>query len=803
MLGEMTLRGADLLDRSFLLGNKRAFSLCLPAASGNREARLHPHKWFGAYLYGRKFMEAQLLRGHGRLLSRRCQVALHVGLNAVRRDYEIDGEQFTEEFFVPDGIQGIASTVTGCEIMVEPELDLRFSRALSESVSQYEITLEGSLALISAPLPTGRFDDATERFLPDSTDGPAPMLWAAIAVEADGWRMDVVPPGKRSRRKLYSRDLRRRQHVIEADHAPLWDAAGAVVYAPLRVHLPNGGTVLYGFGNDADEARAQVEVVRSHLPALRARKEETTHEILGHAALSTGNERVDTAYAQVLTRTMDALVVREAVAHDTALDHPAAMILAGNQYFHDAWKRDENIALGFLLALGYYDIAADIIRDTWQLQDASTGRLPQRIRAGEQTPYHSSDGTLWALLRLHEYWRCTGDDALLYEKLPLAGHFFRQSLERVVGGMLPSGRTVDPGYLWETWMDTPFTPRDGFPVEIQMLWIAVLRCFRPLVAPLDPTLGQAMERAENDAWTSLQGFLVRGIPADSMAPDGSLRDFITPNAYFCFAVDLDLGAVIEDEMRRVGRRQLAGRQGIRTLAPLDWPRVFPAEFLDDRRVVRGKRMRSVGKYNYHRGVEWNWLAGFFVEAELKHGDPDAAHDIYLAPLVRASLERRGIGGIGELYDLAGSRGPEFQTWSMAAFLQAVHAFSGVRMDVPDRRMLVAPQLPTRWPFLAVRKWYDRVPFDIFYEERGDRKVLRVTAPEGAPEAQLTLVLPVRRDELIVDGRIVVDGREVSWLPAAGEARLTLAAAGEIQMEIEVRRDASLARRTASRRTKLP
>ncbi|PZR99075.1 MAG: hypothetical protein DLM70_16065, partial [Chloroflexi bacterium] len=276
------------------------------------------------------------------------------------------------------------------------------------------------------------------------------------------------------------------------------------MYAPVTLHIPGNGLVVYGFGATREEALDQLATLQENLLGYEVQKSDTAVEILRHGSLQNGTPWVDLAYAQVLTRLMDALVARNAVAEDTALDRPATMILAGNQYFHDSWKRDENIALGFLLTLGFYDLAREVIQSTWQLQDERTGRLPQRIRAGEAPPYHSSDGTLWALWRLYQYWRCSGDESLIREKLPMVQRFFARSLERVVDGLLPSGRTAAPEYLWETWMDTPHTPRDGFPIEIQMLWIACLRVFRPLVHDYDPDLEAWMASAEASAWIALR-----------------------------------------------------------------------------------------------------------------------------------------------------------------------------------------------------------------------------------------------------------------------------------------------------------
>jgi hypothetical protein len=744
---ELRIDQRELRGRAFLLGNKRAFSLTLPAAAGSSPSGRHPHKWFGAYLYGRKFLEGQVVRlpEHGVLLHGGNQIGLTVSLTDAGRQFEVGGTRYGERYFVADGIQGFVSELFGDGwIEVEPEFDLRFSFALNHSVETYEVEEIANGVVVCNLLPAGRYDDATETFLPG--DGERTSLYAAVRVVGAESEVELVPPRARARKKVFRKDAQRHRFVAHsgredaADHAPLWSKHGSQVFVPVRLRLRGGGRVIYGFGSSRKEALAQVDELTSGYPAHRAHKVEAAAAIQEHVRFGAGNGSVDLAHAHVLGRLMDALVVREAIAPDTALARPATMILAGNQYFHDSWKRDENIALGFLLSLGFYDVARELIADTWQLQDPVTGRLPQRIRAGEAPPYHSSDGTLWALWRLQQYWRCSGDRSILDEKRDMVEHFFRRSLARAISGLLPSGRTAHPDYLWETWMDTPHTPRDGFPIEIQLLWLACLRVYRPILAGWDPALAAEMGTAEGAAWAALERYNLRGIPADSLDDRFEVRDLLTPNGFFSFGLGLDLGAEMEGRMRRLGRRELAGRQGIMTLAPQDWSRVFAPEFLLDRRAVRGRRMRSVGKYNYHRGVEWNWLAQFFVRAELKYGEPDVAWKRYLRGQVRAALERGGIGGISELHDLSGTRGPEFQAWSMAGLLEALHAFAGVEIDVPAGRIAVAPQLPEAWPGLTVRKWYGETPLDLRVARRPGQMELRLAFPQQVPDIQIEIGL---------------------------------------------------------------
>jgi hypothetical protein len=832
------LDGDGLNGRSFILGNKRAFSLSLPAASGPSPTLLHAHKWSGAYQYGRKFLEGQAVRVRldgadphekARHLGARYQTGFDMTLTTARRNYEISGVAVSEEFFVPDAIDGFACTISGAaQFEVEPEFDLRFYRALPETTADYAIEAIERGVLVSNVLPSGTYDDATETFTPNlpatspedaSTEDPrpetgdrrldtsdSPHLFAAVQVIGEDAHAVILPARRRTRRVVFRKDEQRRRLLMRpapdteqaADHAPLWTHGTSHVFVPVRLHARSHAVVVYGFGATREEALDALAILRDNLTQLQAQKTEQALDIVDHAPFSTGSHHVDTAYVQVLTRLMDALVARSAAAPDTVLREPSTMILAGNQYFHDSWKRDENIALGFLLTLGFYDLARQVIVDTWRLQDPATGRLPQRIRAGEGIPYHASDGTLWALWRLHQYTLCSGDESLVTDKLPMVMTFFARSLERCVDGMLPSGRTTAPDYLWETWMDTQHTPRDGFPIEIQLLWIACLRAFRPVMGGLDPDLEARMAAAESAAWSALQRFNVRGMPADSLDLGGGVRDLITPNPYFCFGVGLDLGPRVEAEMRRIGRRQLAGRQGIRTLAPQNWRQAFPPEFLDDRRNVRGRRMRSVGKFNYHRGVEWNWLSQFFVQAELKYGDPDTAFRRYLEPQVKAVFGRGGIGGISELFDLSGARGPDFQTWSMSGFLEAFHAFAGVRIDVPGRRIAVEPQLPASWPQLSLRKWYGRLPFDVRYVREEDVRSLRIEFPWGEPDADLELafVLPahqsVRALDVTLDGVPHQVGWRAEWVAGSRRSRIRLSvpARARIEVQLEARRAAA-------------
>jgi len=262
--------------------------------------------------------------------------------------------------------------------------------------------------------------------------------------------------------------------------------------------------------------------------------------------------------------------------------------------------------------------ACAILQNTWQCQDERTGRMPHIIRGGEPLVYDSSDGTLWALLRLFEYTTRSGDQSLLRDKMPMVEHFFEASMNFVQRGLLPSGGIIDRAYLWETWEDTPYTPRDGYPVEIELLWLTVLSRFGPVVRESNAALADQMERVLWEGTETFRLFEHDGYLVDSRLYDWQQRRILTPNGYIAFGLEYPLPDDLVRSMVMLGRDQLAGHRGIRSLAPRDWPSVLPATFLADPHNVQGKDMRSVGIFNYHRGIEWEWLNPFFVARRLEH-----------------------------------------------------------------------------------------------------------------------------------------------------------------------------------------
>lgn len=744
--------------------------LYLPVEQNVKERTLFPTKWFGASEFGRKFIEAEVIwmirDGVATHLDRSCQLSFVQELDCVRRTFDVDGCTVRQTFFVPNHCRAMTMTLEcddEVEFAVVPEFDMRYYQAFNTDFSRYTASTilcsgTNTLRVTNCVQIPGKHEEALE-------------FYAIIGPSEGCVTIELLPEDQRFQKKTYLKDEEREKTIVAAyaethqttqtspDEAPIWDTYGTTIYAPARIKGHSCLTLIYAFGDQEDTAEATFARVRGQLRDFREEKTEDTRARLRQGALSTSVTDIDRAYQQVFTRFNTSLVARDVTikAGSHEINHWSA-IFAGNKYFLDAWKRDENISLIGLLSTSDYAAVHDILDETWRFQDQRTGRLPHIIRLGEPLVYYSSDGTLWALRRLFEYTRATGNRDLLDDKYPMVEHFFTASLNFVQRGLLPSGGVIDKSYLWETWEDTPYTPRDGYPVEIELLWLTALANYLPTIRDRNPRLAPRLQETLDEGRESFKLFYLDGYLADSLSYQWEPRRLLTPNGYMAFGLDYPLPSELQRSMVLLGREQLAGMVGIRSLAPRDWKDVFTAEFLADTRNFREGQMGSVGIYNYHRGIEWLWLNQFFVQAELICGSTDTAYKTYVHGQVHETLHEGGVGGLSELYDMRGPLGADFQAWSMASFIASLHAFAGISVDAIDRYLHVRPSIPADWPCLQSRQQVGDTRYDLRYRIDREVQTVEIDALDKVPSGY-TLRIGVR----------VPAGRTMASVEINGEA----------------------------------
>lgn len=459
-------------------------------------------------------------------------------------------------------------------------------------------------------------------------------------------------------------------HAVEATRG-MADRGDAWSPGWFEMPLPLGGSSTLVVSAEHEEPTAE-ELSRIGLPAAR---------------LQTLDLRPDLGAQDSFGRQL-----RRAAAAFLARRGAGSTVIAGYPWFLD-WGRDTLIACRGLLAGGFTTEVQEILLTFARFEDRGT--LPNMLSADSTANRDTSDAPLWFGLACEEAAALLGPG--LYES-EIGGRKLREVLASIATGYLastPNGIRVDPasGLVWSpahfTWMDTNYpagTPREGYPIELQALWIRLLR----QLARLEPKT--AWETWATKAQASLEHFWCEELgcchdtllapaerPAAEATPDGHLR----PNQLFAVALGL-LPSERGRQIMAACSRHLLVPGALRSLAPL--PVVEPL-------VIRGSDGRTLndplhpyqGRYegdedtrrkpSYHNGTAWNWLLPVFCEALAQAHDDEpralAAAKAYLGSAEHL-LHEGCIGHLPEILDGDAphqARGCDAQAWSVTEALR--------------------------------------------------------------------------------------------------------------------------------------
>lgn len=352
-------------------------------------------------------------------------------------------------------------------------------------------------------------------------------------------------------------------------------------------------------------------------------------------------------------------------------------IIAGYPWFED-WGRDTFISLpGITLVTGSQAAArgvlvtfADHIRD---------GLTPNRFPDESDHPdYNTVDASLWFVQAAYQYWRYTGDGALLrdylcaplcqiLEKYRTGTHF---GIHMDADGLICAG---EPG-VQLTWMDAKIggevvTPRYGKPVEISALWFNALKVMELVAraaadnARADSFAATATLCAENFVkkfWNSARNCLF-----DVISPDGTPDDSVRPNQIiaaslpFCMLPADKAAAVVN-----VVQRDLVTPMGLRTLAP--GSAHYTGHYCGD---------QNSRDHAYHQGTAWPWLMGPFVSAYVRANGGSAAARQKAYDFIKPFESHLLVAGLGSISEIADGDSPHqprgciAQAWSVAEILR--------------------------------------------------------------------------------------------------------------------------------------
>ena len=488
------------------------------------------------------------------------------------------------------------------------------------------------------------------------------------------------------------------QHPIEASRGQI---AVEDAYSPGWFELPMAKDASATLTLTADPSNPTSDEIKNFERARMAQNE---------WAVSQAVLPRDDAFGNQLALAVQSFVVRRG---------SGKTVIAGYPWFLD-WGRDSLICGRGLLSTGALEEVGHLLLTYGRFVE--NGTLPNTIHGEDASNRDTSDAPLWYGLVCEEAAEARqahrfalkgaasglspegvaqlqpeeSPDHLYAAAVDSAGRTIADVLREIAVSYIrgtPNGIRMDPasGLIWSpshfTWMDTNHpagTPREGYPVEIQVLWIRLLRQLGALRAL---TAGESWEELASRAeasfhkyfWLEDRGYLADLLIAQRREPAACAQADTALRSNYLLAISL--GLLTGDRARRAvdaALRYLLVPGAVRSLAPLP---VFPPLPIrgHDGALLNVPSEPYWGHYAgeednrrkpaYHNGTAWVWTLPIFCEALARAWDFDpaavAAAKAYLGSLDHL-LTQGCHGQLPEIVDGDAphtQRGCDAQAWS--------------------------------------------------------------------------------------------------------------------------------------------
>ena len=433
-----------------------------------------------------------------------------------------------------------------------------------------------------------------------------------------------------------------------------------------------------------------------------------------------------------------------------------SLLYAGIPWFNEGWGRDTFISLPGLLVTGHADVARKLLMRYAEWVDRNPasptyGRIPNRVRPGEEIAYNTADGTPWWILGLYNYALYSHDAGLFSVLLADSttpdsivdwrGKPYAGALRVAIQGAL--SRSDSLGFLThgdaDTWMDAvgpqgAVTPRGNRAVEIQALHYASLQAaIRMSQIAFGKKVNPEWIAASNKIQKNfLSGFMT---PAgdrffDRLRQDGVPDPLLRPNQLFAVTIpNLPLlPKEIERNITTTVCKELVHPYGVLSLSPQE--KLFHPYHIDEHYPKDDA---------YHNGVVWVWLSGPAKTALVREGRADLALQMadYEAKLM---LTRGCVGTLPELLDgmpHKGQKEPNLagtvsQTWSIAEFLRSTYQdILGIRpLEIQGGKnpfWYIDPRIPVAWGKTQARINMEGIPVLFTVQNFGDSMCVTLKA----------------------------------------------------------------------------
>ena len=397
--------------------------------------------------------------------------------------------------------------------------------------------------------------------------------------------------------------------------------------------------------------------------------------------------------------------LRRAAAAYVVRRDAGVTVIAGYPWFLD-WGRDSLICARGLLAAGWRREVTELLVTFGRF--VKDGTLPNTIHGDDASNRDTSDAPLWYGVVCEE---AAGGDPTFYQTpAGTGGATLSDVLANIANNYLagtPNGIRVDPdsGLVWSpshfTWMDTNHpagTPREGYPVEIQVLWIRLLRQLARVRPAAETAYWTELATRAEAAWHRYFWRAELGWPADALlaparrpAADAVVDTALRSNGLLA----VSLGLLTGEPARRcvaAAARYLVVPGGLRSLAPLPVAVPLPVRG-GDGRLLNDPANPYWGHYEgdedtrrkpaYHNGTAWGWTYPGFCEALVRAWDFDpaavAAARAYLGANERLLLAAC-VGQLPEIMDGDAPhtpRGCDAQAWTVTETLRVWRWLDGL------------------------------------------------------------------------------------------------------------------------------
>lgn len=403
-------------------------------------------------------------------------------------------------------------------------------------------------------------------------------------------------------------------------------------------------------------------------------------------------------FSRQLAKAMGAFLVRRGTGRT---------VIAGYPWFLD-WGRDTFISARGYLALGQVAEVRQMLLTFGRFEDRGT--LPNTIFGEDASNRDTADAPLWYALVCEEAARLEGP-ALYNLRVERSGRTLLEVLQSIAAHYqrgTPNQIRMDPesGLIWSpahfTWMDTNHpaaTPRQGYPVELQVLWIRLLRQLAGLcpggeAAAFESLAARAGQFLETHFWLEEKGYYADVILAAPGQPAqaGVVDDALRSNFLFLISLGLATGSRARRGVE-AARRHLVVPGALRSLAPLPVSVPLPVygpggQLLND--PVHPYWGRYEGdedtrrKPAYHNGAAWTWTFPVFCEALARAWEPDPAAAEAAAAYLGSMARLMTAGCLGQIPEILDGDAPHQPRGCDAQAWAATEAFRVWRWLTRDR-----------------------------------------------------------------------------------------------------------------------